>query len=90
MISAYVNIPSFGVGDPYALSSVAAVVVGGTLLSGGVGSVTLSAAGVLFITQINALTNVMNVSTGGQYLIQAAIIILGVTMTRIGKKNKGG
>jgi len=85
LISAYVNIPSFGVGDPYALNSIVAVVVGGTLLTGGVGSVASTAGGVLFISQINALTNVLNVSTGGQFLIQAAIIIIGVASTRSGK-----
>jgi len=83
LISAFVNIPSFGVGDPYALNSVAAVVVGGTLLTGGVGSVAATAGGVLFISQINALTNVLNVSTGGQLVIQAAIIIIGVASTRL-------
>ena len=81
LISAYVNIPSFGVGDPYALNSVAAVVVGGTLLTGGVGSVISTVGGVLFVSQINALTNVLNVSTGGQLLIQGAIIIIGVATT---------
>jgi len=84
LISAYVNIPSFGVGDPYSLNSIVAVVVGGTLLTGGVGSVLSTAGGVLFISQINSLTNVLNVSTGGQYLIQAAIIIIGVASTRSG------
>jgi ribose/xylose/arabinose/galactoside ABC-type transport system permease subunit len=88
LISAYVNIPSFGVGAPYALNSVAAVVVGGALLTGGAGSVISTAAGVLFIKQLDSLTNVMNVSTGGQYLIQAIIIIAGVAATRLDKKNK--
>jgi ribose/xylose/arabinose/galactoside ABC-type transport system permease subunit len=86
LISAYVSLPAFGVGAPYALNSVAAVVVGGTLLTGGVGSVITTSAGVLFIKQIDSLTNVMNVSSGGQYIIQAIIIIAGVAVTRLDNK----
>ncbi len=81
IISAYINLPSFGVGEPYALNSIAAVVVGGTLLSGGIGSVMLTAAGALFITQLNSLTNMLNISTGGQFLVQGIIIIVGVVFS---------
>lgn len=89
IISAYINLPSFGVGEPYALNSIAAVVVGGTALSGGIGAVTLTAAGTLFITQLNSLTNMLNISTGGQFLIQGIIIIIGVLLSsRFGKSGK--
>jgi ribose/xylose/arabinose/galactoside ABC-type transport system permease subunit len=81
LLSTYVNLPSFGVGTPYALNSVAAVVVGGALLTGGSGSVINTVAGVLFMAQINSLTTVMRIPTGGQYVIQALIIILGVAVS---------
>jgi ribose/xylose/arabinose/galactoside ABC-type transport system permease subunit len=81
LLSAYVNLPSFGVGNPYALNSVAAVVVGGTMLVGGTGSVINTMAGVLLMTQINSITTIMKIPTGGQYLIQAIIIILGVLVS---------
>ena len=81
IITAYINLPSFGIGDPYSLNSIAAVVVGGTSLAGGIGSVVNSAVGALFITQLVSLTNMLNISTGGQYFMQGIIIIVGVLLS---------
>jgi ribose/xylose/arabinose/galactoside ABC-type transport system permease subunit len=78
LITAYINLPSFGIGDPYAMNSIAAVVVGGASLMGGTGSVINSAVGALFITQLVSLTNMLSLSTGGQYFMQGLIIIVGV------------
>lgn len=85
ILTAYINLPSFGIGDPYSLNSIAAVVVGGTSLAGGIGSVVNSAVGALFITQLVSLTNMLNISTGGQYFMQGIIIIIGVLVS--GKVN---
>jgi ribose/xylose/arabinose/galactoside ABC-type transport system permease subunit len=76
ILTAYIGLPSIGIGDPYQLSSVAAVVIGGTALTGGVGSVIASAGGALFITQLTSLTNMLQMSTGTQYVIQGAVIAL--------------
>lgn len=77
LLSAYINLPSFGIGEPYTLNSIAAAVVGGTLLTGGVGSVVNSAGGAIFITQLISLTNMLKMSTGTQFLIQGVIIAIG-------------
>jgi ribose/xylose/arabinose/galactoside ABC-type transport system permease subunit len=86
VITAYINLPSFGIGDPYAINSIAAVVVGGTLLTGGVGSVLSTAAGALFMVQLTSFTNMLNMSTGSQFVIQGVIIAIGVLgSTKYGK-----
>lgn len=81
LLSSYIYLPSFSIGDGYGMSSIAAAVIGGTLLSGGKGSLINTLGGVLFLNQINSMTNVLNVSTGGQFLIQAIIIIVGIVVT---------
>src|SRR5205085_10096322 len=83
ILTAYIGLPSLGIGDPYQLSSVAAVVIGGTALTGGVGSVIASAGGALFITQLNSLTNMLQMSTGTQFVIQGAVIAAGMALSMI-------
>jgi ribose/xylose/arabinose/galactoside ABC-type transport system permease subunit len=83
ILTAYIGLPSIGIGDPYQLSSVAAVVIGGTALTGGVGSAIASAGGALFITQLNSLTNMLQMSTGTQFVIQGAVIAAGMALSRI-------
>ena len=69
------------VGTSYVLNSVAAVVVGGTALTGGVGGVLNVLFGTLFLS---LLDNGMNVVGIDQYLQQAilgAMVIFGVAVT---------
>lgn len=66
--------PSVNFGDSYLLPSIAAVVVGGTVLGGGLGSVAATAIGALFITQLDSLTLSLKAPTGVQLMVQAAVI----------------
>lgn len=72
--------PGSFAGDSYLLPSVAAVVLGGTSLLGGVGSVVATAAGALFLTQLEQLVLTTGVNTAVQYLIEAAAIAGGVAV----------
>lgn len=84
LLSAYIGLPSLGIGDIYMLNTVAAVVVGGTALTGGKGTVWGSVGGALFITLLNSLTNVLRLSVGTQYIIRGVIIAAGIAFyTRI-------
>ena len=51
LLAAFLKTPGVFIGDTYLLPSVAAVVLGGTALSGGVGSVAASAGAALFLTR---------------------------------------
>lgn len=82
LITAYVGNPSLGIGNQFMLTSVAAVVVGGTALTGGVGSVLGTVGGALFITELSSFTNIAQVSTGAQFAIQGAIIAASVLVYR--------
>ncbi|MBV9490041.1 MAG: hypothetical protein JO069_10005, partial [Verrucomicrobia bacterium] len=68
------------IGDQFLLTSVAAVVVGGTALSGGLGSIVGTIGGATFITELNSFTNIVRISTGSRFVLQGAVIALSVLM----------
>lgn len=83
LVTAYIGNPSLGIGNQFLLTSVVAVVVGGTALTGGVGSVGGTIAGALFVTELNSFTNIAQVSTGAQFVIQGILIALSVIAYRM-------
>jgi ribose transport system permease protein len=62
------------------LPSVAAVVLGGTSLLGGPGSVIATAGGALFLTQLQQLLRTTDLNAGVVLLVQAAAIAVGVAV----------
>jgi ribose transport system permease protein len=78
LLTSYIGSPSLGIGDQFLLTSVAAVVVGGTALSGGSGSIIGTIGGAIFITELNSFTNIVRVSTGSRFVLQGAVIALSV------------
>jgi ribose transport system permease protein len=80
LLTSYIGSPSLGIGDQFLLTSVAAVVVGGTALSGGSGSILGTIGGAIFITELNSVTNIVRVSTGSRFVLQGAVIALSVLM----------
>ena len=82
LFTAYIGAPSLGIGNQFLLTSVAAVVVGGTVLTGGVGSVVATIGGTIFITELNSFTNVVRITTGTQMVLQGMIIASSVLLYR--------
>lgn len=82
LLTAYVGSPSLGIGNQFLFTSVAAVVVGGAALTGGVGGIIATVGGAIFITELASFTNIVRVSTGTQYVMQGTIIILSVVLYR--------
>lgn len=82
LLTAYINLPSLGIGRQYQFASVAAAVVGGASLTGGVGSIIGSIGGALFITELNSFTNIIRVSPGVQFFLQGFIIAASVLLYR--------
>jgi ribose/xylose/arabinose/galactoside ABC-type transport system permease subunit len=83
LFTAYIGAPSLGIGNQFLLTSVAAVVVGGTVLTGGVGSVVATIGGTIFITELNSFTNVVRITTGTQMVLQGMIIASSVVLYRV-------
>ena len=72
--------PAGGAG--YELDAIAAVVIGGTSLFGGVGSIAGTVVGVLIIGVMNNGLDMLNVSSYWQLVAKGAIILLAVLLDR--------
>ena len=72
--------PTAGVG--YELDAIAAVVLGGTSMSGGKGSVSGTLIGALIIATLNNGLNILNVSSFYQQVVKGIVILLAVLMDR--------
>jgi ribose transport system permease protein len=83
LLAAYLKSPGIFIGDSYLLPSVAAVVLGGTALTGGVGSVVASAVAALFLTQLGQFVLTIGAPTSAQWIIQAATIVVGMAWRQI-------
>jgi len=75
--------PSTGQG--YELDAIAAVVIGGTKLTGGVGTIAGTVVGALIIGVMNNGLDLLNVSSYWQQVAKGLIILLAVMLDR--KKN---
>jgi ribose transport system permease protein len=75
--------PSAHEGDPYLLTSVAAVVLGGTSLLGGRGNLVATAVAALFLSQLDQFVLALGVTYATRQLVQAAALAVGVALYTI-------
>lgn len=75
--------PSLFAGNPYLLPSIAAVVLGGTSLAGGRGSVVATGVGALFLSQLDQVVLATGAAIGVQNVIQGAIVALGMGLRNV-------
>jgi len=87
-VSRYV-IGSVEVANGYELTIVAACVIGGISIAGGVGTVTGAVLGALFLGVINSALPVINISPFWQMAISGAAIILAVILNSRSEKKIG-
>jgi ribose transport system permease protein len=78
LLAGFLQSPGLFAGDQYLFPTIVAVVLGGTALSGGHGSVVASAVGALFLTQLQQVVLGAGAKPSSQYLIQGVIIALGM------------
>ncbi len=72
-------------GEGYELNAIAAVVIGGTSLNGGVGSMAGTIVGVLIIGVMNNGLDLLHVSSYWQQVVKGAIIVCAVMLDRKSK-----
>lgn len=75
-------------GMSYELDSIAAVVIGGTSLSGGRGSIMGTVQGALIIGVLNSGLVLLNVSPFWQQIVKGFVILLAVIMDRLNYPNE--
>ena len=64
-----------GIGDPYLLASIAAVVLGGTSIIGGSGTYAGTIPGAILLVTITALITVVNASPGWRSILFGSLIL---------------
>ena len=69
-------------GDGYELDAIAAVVLGGTSLAGGQGTIIGTVIGALIIGVLNNALNLMDVSSYYQMIAKAVVILIAVLLDK--------
>jgi ribose transport system permease protein len=83
LVAGFLQTPGLSAGDSYLLPSIAAVVLGGTSLAGGGGSVLATAVGALFLTQLQQVVFGAGAPASVQLLIQSIAIGLGMALRSV-------
>lgn len=92
MVTAQANAGSSDHGNLYELQAIAAAIIGGTVLTGGRGTIVGSVLGVLVFTSITNLFIVNNLAIEYQLIAQGVIIVAAVLIQqfRVGTLRRGG
>ena len=78
MLAGYVVAPSLSLGNSYLLSTITAVVIGGTAFGGGRARLVGAAVAALFLTQLNSLLNAISAPPSISLILQAIAIAIAV------------
>jgi ribose transport system permease protein len=79
--------PLNAIQSDFALTTVAACVIGGVSLEGGKGTVAFTVVGVLILALITNIMNLAGLASYPQYVVKGAIIILAIFLSRLGQKS---
>jgi ribose transport system permease protein len=83
LLSAFIRNPTLLVGDPYLLAPIAAAVLGGTAITGGIGSMVAVAGAALFLTQLGQMMKMLGWSSALQFVVQGVAIAAGMALALI-------
>ncbi len=78
ILAGYIGTGSLMIGEGYNFNSVAASVVGGTMFSGGVGSIIGGMGGTLFLTILISLLRFMGLPYSTQLIVQGTILAIAI------------
>lgn len=87
LVTSRLNSAQPNAGMSYELDAIAAVVIGGTSLSGGVGSVTGTVIGAAIIGVLNNGLVLLNVSPFWQQVVKGLVILLAVIVDKMNRKD---
>jgi ribose transport system permease protein len=91
LLSGFIRNPTLEVGTPYLLAPIAAAVLGGTAISGGIGSMVAVAGAAIFLVQLDQSLKMVGMPTSWQLIIQGLAIAVGMWLSEArGKGGAGG
>lgn len=76
----YLDTPAIDAGNQYLLAGVSAVVIGGTALTGGRGSIIASAVAAFFLQLLSQVIYALGASASTQYIVYAAAIAVAMAL----------
>lgn len=83
LLAGFTKTPPLFLGDQYLLPTVAAVVLGGTALTGGISSIAATAVAALFLTQLGQLLRSVGWPDALQLIAQAVVLIAVVLLREL-------
>ncbi|HEX4034296.1 MAG TPA: ABC transporter permease [Solirubrobacteraceae bacterium] len=83
LFSGYFPTPGLSAGSTYLLPTIAAVVLGGTTLAGGTGSVVATAVGAVFLTQLQQILTANGAAESVEFIIQGSIIAASMLLRNV-------
>jgi ribose transport system permease protein len=81
LLAAFIRSPSIDLGEPYLLGPIAAVVIGGASLAGGLASVTSTWVAAFALTLLSQMLRVLGLTTAWQYAVYGAAIAAGMVIS---------
>ena len=76
LLVGYTGSAYMSTGSAYGVDSIAAVVIGGTAITGGHGGYAGTIAGVLIMTILTSLMTMLNMADAGRQIVQGLIIVI--------------
>jgi ribose transport system permease protein len=83
LAAAQIGVPDLTLGDPYLLTTIVAIVLGGAVLSGGRVSPVATLLGATFITVLDYDLRVLGYSAGTRLVVQGSVIALGLSLVYV-------
>jgi ribose transport system permease protein len=80
LVAGQIGTPDLTLGDPYLLTSIVAVVLGGAVLTGGRVSPVATLLGAVFITVLDYDLRVEGFSAGTRVIVQGVVLVVGLTL----------
>ena len=81
LLAGFIRSPTLGLGAPYLLGPIAAVVIGGASLTGGLASATSTWAAAFFLVLLSQMLRVMGLPSALQFVVFGAAIVGGMVIS---------
>lgn len=88
LLAGFIRNPTQDVGAPYLLAPIAAAVLGGTAISGGIGSMVAVAGAALFLIQLDQSLKMIGLPTSNQMILQGIAIAAGMYLSEWSAKGR--
>ena len=88
LLSGFILNPTLEVGNPYLLAPIAAAVLGGTAISGGIASMVAVSGAAIFLMQLDQALKMINLPTSWQLIIQGCAIAAGMWIAEFSNSSR--